>query len=105
PHTLAIQLLPDFVSAVSLKVGIPNTLDLRHQRVVTMRTSAAQRGVALARSMSTVARRGDLQDLADRLDPERVALCVDKFPQDLSRRSSSAWAKKALASFRISFAR
>ena len=29
---------------------------------------------------------------------------VDKLPQDLNRRSSSAWAKKALASRRISLA-
>src|SRR3546814_5416461 len=32
-------------------------------------------------------------------------MCIDEAPQDLSRRSSSAWAKNALASFSISLAR
>ena len=46
----------------------------------------------------------DLQDLAERLDPEGIAMLVDEVLQDLSRRSSSAWAKNALASFNISLA-
>ena len=33
-----------------------------------------------------VARRGDLQHLADRLDPVGVAVPVDEFPHDLMRR-------------------
>jgi hypothetical protein len=48
--------------------------------------------------MPPISRRGDLQDFADRLDPEGASMGVDEVPQDLSRRSSSAWAKKALAS-------
>lgn len=32
----------------------------------------------------------DLQDIAERLDPEGVAMLVDEVPQDLSRRSNSA---------------
>jgi hypothetical protein len=55
--------------------------------------------------MPPISRRGNLQDLADRLDPMGIAMLVDEIPQDLSRRSSSAWAKNALASFRISLAR
>ena len=55
--------------------------------------------------MATIARQRDLQDLADRLDTKRVTACVDKISQDLRRRSSSAWAKNALANFTISFAR
>ena len=46
-------------------------------------------------------RTGDLQDTADRLDPETVTMLIDKCPQDLVRRSSSAWAKYALARRRI----
>ena len=38
---------------------------------------------------------GDLQHGADRLDPKGIAMLVDEIPQDLSRRSSSAWAKSA----------
>jgi hypothetical protein len=41
----------------------------------------------------------------DRLDPETVPIGVDIAEFYLSRRSSSAWAKNALAVFRISFAR
>ena len=55
--------------------------------------------------MSSISRRGNLQDLAERLDPEGIAMLVDEVLQDLSRRSSSAWAKNALASFNISLAR
>lgn len=54
--------------------------------------------------------RGDLhavfgQHGADRLDPETVPVGVDIAEFYLSRRSSSAWAKNALAVFRMSFAR
>lgn len=48
---------------------------------------------------------GNLQDLADRLDPMGIPELVNECPQDLSRRWSSAWAKNALASFSISLAR
>jgi len=44
--------------------------------------------------MTPISRRGNLQPLADRLDPVGIAMLVDEIPQDLSRRSSSAWAKK-----------
>src|SRR6476469_4621015 len=54
--------------------------------------------------MTSIARRGNLQHLADRLDPVGIPMLVDKLPQDLKRRSSSAWAKKALASRKISLA-
>jgi hypothetical protein len=40
--------------------------------------------------MSAVGRRGDLQDLADRLDPERIALLVDEGVHHFSQRSRSA---------------
>ena len=61
--------------------------------------------MARSGSMQAVTRWGDLQNLAYRLDPERVAVAVNEIDQDLSRRSSSAWAKNALASLRISLAR
>src|SRR5690606_29163545 len=48
--------------------------------------------------------RGDRQHLADRLDPVDVAVFVDERRHGLNRRSSSAWAKYALALRRISFA-
>ena len=48
---------------------------------------------------------GQLQSLANGLDPEGVTVLVNKGSQDLRRRSSSAWAKNALANFKISLAR
>src|SRR3990167_4980164 len=47
---------------------------------------------------------GDLQHFADRLDPEGLSMLINEVVQDFRRRSSSAWAKNALASFRISLA-
>jgi len=60
--------------------------------------------VTLLRRMPTVTGRSDLQDTADRFDPETVTMLIDKGPQDLVLRSSSAWAKYALARRRISLA-
>src|SRR3954454_8825162 len=59
---------------------------------------------------AVVGLRGDLhvmlrQHGTDRLDPETVPVGVDVAEFHLSRRSSSAWAKNALAVFRMSFAR
>ena len=103
-HTLAVELAPDLVGPVDLEVGLPYPLDLRHQAGIALRATRAQRLVALASSMAPIRRQGDLQNATDRLDPELLAMPVDKGLQDLMRRSSSAWAKNALASFRISLA-
>jgi hypothetical protein len=51
-----------------------------------------------------VGRGGDLQHLADRLDPMRLAMIVNEGDHGLYRRSSSAIAKYALALRRISLA-
>lgn len=48
--------------------------------------------------------RSDLQHATDRLDPVDLAVLADEGTHHFSRRSSSAWAKNALASFRISLA-
>src|SRR5690349_18673762 len=61
-----------------------------------------QRRVALSRRVVPLRRRGDLQRAADRLDPATSTVLVDEGVHFLSWRSSSAWAKYALASFRIS---
>lgn len=99
------HLVPDLVGALDLRIGLPGTLDLRRQGRIALCPCAAQCRVALTRCMTQVTRWGNLQDLADRLDPIAVAVLVDKVLQDLSLRSSSAWAKKALANLRISSAR
>lgn len=104
-HALTHELPPDLVSTVDLKVDHPDALDLRYQSIITLRSGTALQRIALKHPMVSISRRGDLQNLADRLDPVRVTVRVNKVPQDFSRRSSSAWAKNALASFKISLAR
>src|SRR6202167_3240167 len=54
--------------------------------------------------MGVIGRQGDRQHPADRLDPLRLAVIVDERNHGLNRRSSSAWAKYALALRRISLA-
>ncbi len=50
----------------------------------------------------TIPPRDNLQDFAERLDPEGLAKLVNEAPQDLSRRLSRLHlGKKALASFGI----
>lgn len=104
-HALPPQLPPDLVSAIDLPVGLPHAFNLRHQDLITPDPGAATLWVIPKRHLPSIARWGDLQDFADRLDPMRVTVCINEVPQDLSRRSSSAWAKNALASFSISLAR
>ena len=99
-NAFAVQLPPDLVGPIDLEVGLPDPLDLRQQDPIALGAGAAQFGRA-----PPVGRRGDLQDLADRLDPVRLPVLVDAGVYDFSLRSSSAWAKKALAVLRISLAR
>lgn len=54
--------------------------------------------------MQVVRRRGDRQHPADLRDPVCVAVLIDERRHGLNRRSSSAWAKYALALRRISLA-
>lgn len=104
-NTFPVHLLPDLRHAVDLHVGLPDTPDLRLQSIVAFRAGAAPGRISELRRMASVTRRGNLQDLADWLDPKGIAMLVDEGLQDFKRRSSSAWAKNALASLRISLAR
>lgn len=97
------QLNPDLVRAVNLHVGVPDPLDMHHQQFIALGTGRAEFRIALTGRMAAICRGGDPQDLADRLDPVGITLMVDEGVQDFSRRSSSAWAKNALASLRISW--
>src|SRR5690606_28278484 len=93
---------PDLVGAVDAQVLVVHALHLRRQARVAHRPCRQPRGVASARRMTPVRRRGDLQRTADRLDPATSAVLVDEGVHFLWWRSSSAWAKYALANFRIS---
>ncbi len=76
----ARQLAPNFVSAIDLHVGLPDALDLRLEHIVALSTGAALLRVAPKRGIPSISRRGDLQNLADRLDPESIAMLVDELP-------------------------
>ena len=97
-------LLPDLVRAADPRVGLPDTLDLRSQKLIAFRAGTEPRRIAELRGIRPAARRGNPQYVADWLDPEGAAMQIDKGLQDFTPRSSSAWAKSALASFRISLA-
>src|SRR5690606_28030356 len=84
---------------------IPHALYFRLQRVVTLRPLRTKLRLAFSRLLFVVRRRGDRQYCTDRLDPKSVLVLIDIGDHHLRRRSSSAWAKKADAVRRISFAR
>ncbi|KQY86424.1 hypothetical protein [Pelomonas sp. Root1444] len=79
--------------AIDLQVARPYALNLWRQLGITLRSGGQQRWLALARGVASVARRGDIQYVADQLDPEVLALHVDEAPHFLMWRSSSALAK------------
>jgi hypothetical protein len=68
------RLTPDFVSTVNLHVGLPNALDLRRQSVVALGSCTASVRLALKRRIPSIPGWGNLQNLADRLDPN-VSRC------------------------------
>jgi hypothetical protein len=61
-----------------MHVGLPDALYRRHEGTVALRPGAAPVRLAQQRRVPPIARRGDLQDLADRLDPEGVTMLVDE---------------------------
>src|SRR6056297_2203611 len=100
----AVQLPPDLPHAVDPEVLVPDAADVRLQHRVAPDPRRRRRGIGPARRMGVTGRRGDRQDPADRLDPVHPAMIVDERDHGLNRRSSSAWAKYALALRRISLA-
>src|SRR5665213_3580171 len=103
-EALALQLPPDLANAVDAEVRLEHAPDLILQSGVPSRPGRQPGGVDALGDMVVIARRGDRQNLADRLDPMRLAMIVDERDHGLNRRSSSAWAKYALALRRISLA-
>lgn len=104
-NAFAGQLPPHFFCNVDLYIGLPDPFSLRAQHPVTPSPSTAFVRLAQQRRTPPIRRRGNLQDLAERLDPKGSAMLVNEALQDFSRRSSSTWAKNALANFNISLAR
>jgi hypothetical protein len=67
--------------------------------------ATAARRITKLRGMAPVSRRCNPQDLQHRLDPEGVAIRIEKVLRDFKRRSSSVCAKNALGNVRIALAR
>ncbi|KGU72176.1 transposase domain protein [Burkholderia pseudomallei MSHR4308] len=84
------HLLPDLRHAADRPVDLPDTLALRLQDLIAFGASAAFGRITKLRSMASVARRRNPQDLADRLAPEGGAMLINEGLQDLKRRSSSS---------------
>src|SRR5262249_6926689 len=79
--------------------------DVLAQLPVATNAHRQPRAIALPGLHLVIRRWGDLQLSTDRLDPKRLTVRVDERDHHFGLRSSSAWAKKADALRRISFAR
>ena len=100
-HAFALQLAPDLVGAVDLQVGVPDALDVRHQR--GHRAGRALSGARLRRrARDAGSPTGRSAGPCRSARPIRRALLIDERPHDLQRRSSSAWAKTRWPASRIS---
>src|ERR1700730_12718444 len=102
--TFALQLPPDLAHAVDTEVLLEPPPNLLNQGVIPPRPRRQSGRIGAPGDMRMVGRWGDRQHPADRLDPVRPAVIVDEGDHGLCRRSSSAWAKYALALRRISLA-
>ncbi|NIF85784.1 hypothetical protein F3J24_20095 [Comamonas sp. Tr-654] len=83
-HKRSIQ--PEF-AAIDLLLAYPDTFNLWHPHIVAMSAGTALMWLAQQLHMSSICRRSDLQDLAEQLDLEGIAMLVDEDLQDLSRQS------------------
>jgi hypothetical protein len=88
---------PDFISAAGRHAGPPDFLNTWNQCVITVSSGTAHRRVARLGCVTSVTRRNNRQDLADRLDPVHIMMNANTRLQCFSRRSNFAWAKNALA--------
>jgi hypothetical protein len=104
PDPLPAQLAPDLPDTVDAEVLFEHAPDRDGQSRIAFGPCRQLARIGTPRSMSVVGRRGDRQQLADRLDPVDGAMLVDEGDHGLDRRSSSAIAKYALALRRISLA-
>jgi hypothetical protein len=92
-EAFAVELSPDFADAVDLEVLIEDAPNLDLQGGIPPGACRQFRRITPLGNMGPIGRRGDRQDLADRLDPVRLTMIVDEGDHGLDRRSSSAVAK------------
>ena len=77
-NRFALQLPPDLVCPINPKIGFPNSPDMRHQIFITAGAGTAKRWVTLSGGMAPVSGWGNLQQFADRLDPEPHTVFIDE---------------------------
>ena len=78
----------DLISKTDLKRE-SNELQKLGEDLLDLRSDAMQQLAALGH-LRVIGGRGDRQDLADRLDPVRLAMIIDEGDHGLNRRSNSA---------------
>ena len=106
-HAVTDGCFPELAPAIDLAVFLPQSVDaVGGVRFVEF----CARGTKAAGLMGVKGARGNRDPVggecvADWLDPEAVAVGADEVHNHRSLRSSSAWAKKADAVFKISLAR
>jgi hypothetical protein len=93
------------VRAVDAQVFFECPLNLGLELLIAKRACRLKLWVGLPSLVCVLARRTQRQLGAMRLDPKPVLVLIDKGDHFFNWRSSSAWAKKADAVFRISLAR
>ena len=98
------KLPPDLADAIDPKFSSKTRRIFRLSAASRLARAGSLFGIGAPGDMSVIGRRGDRQHPADRLDPMGPAMIVDEGDHGLNRRSSSAWAKYALALRRISLA-
>ena len=77
-RAFAPELAPDLVGTVDPQVLVVYALHLRQQARIALGSRGQQPGIAPARRVTPVRRRGNLQRAADRLDPVPSAVLVDE---------------------------
>lgn len=78
------------LSARRPQIRVSYLLDLGHPQGASLRPVDGQGAVAAPGSVPAIGRPGNLQDLADRLDPVRITPRSNELVHHFSRRSSSA---------------
>lgn len=104
-YRLTARLFPDFTSTVVPVTLFPHALNVVAKLSVPPGALTALLWLSLKGPTAAIRGRCNRQFLADRLDTVFVAVRVNKIHPHLGLRSSAAWAKKAAAFFKISWAR
>jgi len=101
----ALQLSPDLPRSVGVRVFFPHPPDVVREFPVAFGASRTSAGIGSLGLLLIVGRGSDRQYRSDRRDSHVLSMFVDEGDHHLCARSSSAFAKYAGASRRISSAR